>query len=200
MQASTSDNPVRQAISGLASGIYKATASFQTVDSSLSPLWQGLKKLNMGEVQAALRNGADPNETNTQGEPTWPLIGVLDTALGCPADSNKAQQQGTALCIAGALFVQFHFWSIPLQTRATSEFTALAAESTILTDLPEVTAPDCLHLQRRCEPVVRATESCDCCAARLQVTPHCCTLRARVSGLSRLLGRSFTVSPCRSFS
>jgi hypothetical protein len=68
MHASTSDNPVRQAISGLASGIYKATASFQTVDSSLSPLWQGLKKLNMGEVQAALRNGADPNETNTQGE------------------------------------------------------------------------------------------------------------------------------------
>jgi hypothetical protein len=35
------DNPVRAALSGLASGIYKATASFQQVDSSLPPLWQG---------------------------------------------------------------------------------------------------------------------------------------------------------------
>jgi hypothetical protein len=70
MQASTSDNPMRQALSGLASGIYKATASFQTVDPSLSPLWQGLKKLNLGEVQAALRNGADPNETSSQGDPS----------------------------------------------------------------------------------------------------------------------------------
>lgn len=67
VQAS-SDNPVRQALSGLASSIYKATASFQEVDSSLPPLWQGLKKLDMNAVQAALRSGADPNETNVQGE------------------------------------------------------------------------------------------------------------------------------------
>lgn len=63
-----SDNPVRTALSGLASGIYKATASFQQVDSSLPPLWQGLMKLDLSAVQAALRQGADPNETNVQGE------------------------------------------------------------------------------------------------------------------------------------
>lgn len=68
MYASSSDNPVRQALSGLASNIYKATASFQAVDSSLPPLWQGLQKLDMGAVQSALRSGADPNETNTQGD------------------------------------------------------------------------------------------------------------------------------------
>lgn len=67
VQASSEVNPVRQALSGLASGIYKATASFQEVDSSLPPLWQGLKKLDMNAVQAALRNGADPNDANTQG-------------------------------------------------------------------------------------------------------------------------------------
>jgi hypothetical protein len=58
---------VRAAISGLASSIYKASASFQAVDSSLPPLWRGLKRLSMSEVQAALASGADPNETNPQG-------------------------------------------------------------------------------------------------------------------------------------
>lgn len=67
-QASSSDNPVRSALSGLASSIYKATASFQEVDSSLPPLWQGLKKLDKNAVAAALRAGADPNDTNTLGE------------------------------------------------------------------------------------------------------------------------------------
>lgn len=62
-----SDNPARQALSGLVAGIYKATASFQQVDSSLPPLWQALMKLDKGAVQAALRNGADPNEVNVQG-------------------------------------------------------------------------------------------------------------------------------------
>lgn len=74
MQAASSDNPVRQALSGLASSIYKATASFQEVDASLPPLWQGLKKLDKGAVQAALRNGADPNEVNAAGGYLWAVL------------------------------------------------------------------------------------------------------------------------------
>jgi hypothetical protein len=31
------------------------------------PLWKGLQKLDMQAVQAALRSGANPNETNAQG-------------------------------------------------------------------------------------------------------------------------------------
>ena len=73
VQAASSDNPVRQALSGLASSIYKATASFQEVDASLPPLWQGLKKLDKGAVQAALRNRADPNEVNAAGG-LWAML------------------------------------------------------------------------------------------------------------------------------
>uniref|UniRef100_A0A383WEG7 Uncharacterized protein n=1 Tax=Tetradesmus obliquus TaxID=3088 RepID=A0A383WEG7_TETOB len=64
----SSDNPARQVLSGLVSGIYKATSSFQEVDPSLPPLWKGLKKLDMSAAQAALRDGADPNTTNAAGD------------------------------------------------------------------------------------------------------------------------------------
>ncbi|KAF6253459.1 hypothetical protein COO60DRAFT_419456 [Scenedesmus sp. NREL 46B-D3] len=64
----SSDNPARQVLSGLVSSIYKATSSFQEVDASLPPLWRGLKKLDQSAVQAALRDGADPNTTNAAGD------------------------------------------------------------------------------------------------------------------------------------
>ncbi|KXZ54040.1 hypothetical protein GPECTOR_5g15 [Gonium pectorale] len=60
--ASTPVNPVRQAISQVAINVYKASALFSATEPGLSPLWTGLRKLDLGAVSAALRSGADPNE------------------------------------------------------------------------------------------------------------------------------------------
>eukprot|EP00878_Enallax_costatus_P005036 GHUV01005296.1.p1 GENE.GHUV01005296.1~~GHUV01005296.1.p1 ORF type:complete len:195 (+),score=45.96 GHUV01005296.1:102-686(+) len=64
----SSDNPARQALSGVVSNIYKLTAGFQQVDSSLPAIWQGIQKLDKSAVQEALRNGADPNTQNPRGD------------------------------------------------------------------------------------------------------------------------------------
>lgn len=91
-----SDNPARQALTGLVSGIYKATASFQEVDSSLPPLWQALKKLDKGAVQAALRNGADPNEVNVQGVLGDASYGYFDLlGVACMMSQQSTAQQGS---------------------------------------------------------------------------------------------------------
>lgn len=56
-----------QVLSGLASGVYKATAAMQPVDGNLPALWQGIARLDLAAVQSALRAGADPNERNAEG-------------------------------------------------------------------------------------------------------------------------------------
>lgn len=43
------------------------TAGFQSVDTSLPAIWQGIKKLDKSAVQDALRKGADPNTQDPAG-------------------------------------------------------------------------------------------------------------------------------------
>lgn len=53
VDTSSSASPARQAISGLVSGIYKATAAFQAVEPGTSPLWAAVQKLDLsGEDMA----------------------------------------------------------------------------------------------------------------------------------------------------
>ena len=68
LDTTTSANPARQAISGLVSTIYKATASFQTVDATLPPLWQALLKLDLAGVQSAIRAGQDLNQRSSSND------------------------------------------------------------------------------------------------------------------------------------
>jgi hypothetical protein len=55
VDTSSSASPARQAISGLVSGIYKATAAFQAVEPGTSPLWAAVQKLDLsGEDMASV--------------------------------------------------------------------------------------------------------------------------------------------------
>eukprot|EP00878_Enallax_costatus_P011076 GHUV01011568.1.p1 GENE.GHUV01011568.1~~GHUV01011568.1.p1 ORF type:complete len:158 (+),score=27.55 GHUV01011568.1:102-575(+) len=92
----SSDNPARQALSGVVSNIYKLTAGFQQVDSSLPAIWQGIQKLDKSAVQEALRNGADPNTQNPRGD--TPLLFIAREGKHCAhaAGFNRATDRPTA--------------------------------------------------------------------------------------------------------
>ncbi|GLC35235.1 hypothetical protein PLESTB_000587000 [Pleodorina starrii] len=66
--AFTPDNPLRQAISQVAINVYKVSAMMDKSEAGLSPLWSGLKKLDLAAVTAAIRAGADVNERDAAGD------------------------------------------------------------------------------------------------------------------------------------
>ncbi|KAG2498660.1 hypothetical protein HYH03_003406 [Edaphochlamys debaryana] len=66
-------NPVRQALSQVASTVYKVSAAMSKPEPAQSPLWTGLKKLDLGAVQTAIRSGADLNEREV-GSGDTPLL------------------------------------------------------------------------------------------------------------------------------
>jgi hypothetical protein len=45
-----SDNPIRNVISGVVSGIYKVQGAMSAAETGLSPLWSGIKRMDLGNV------------------------------------------------------------------------------------------------------------------------------------------------------
>jgi hypothetical protein len=119
MDTTTSANPARQAISGLVSTIYKATASFQTVDATLPPLWQALLKLDLGAVQSAIRAGQDINQRNSsndtpllyiarEGHYKYPPADIPALLIQSGADLEAKDNKGrTALQVSGLITLCF---------------------------------------------------------------------------------------------
>ncbi|KAG1672358.1 hypothetical protein FOA52_010976 [Chlamydomonas sp. UWO 241] len=89
-------NPMRAAITGLVSGIYKATGGMAAVDPSTSPLWTAIMKLDLGGVKAAISTGGNLNETNANGDTPLLYIARQGHYKYPPADIPRA------LCVGGA--------------------------------------------------------------------------------------------------
>ncbi|MEW5297985.1 MAG: hypothetical protein WDW38_003716 [Sanguina aurantia] len=66
--AADSPNPARAVITGIVQGIYQATAGVSQTEPGLSPLWAGVKKLNLSMVQSAIQGGANLNEVDANGD------------------------------------------------------------------------------------------------------------------------------------
>lgn len=58
----------RQAVSDIASAVYKMTAFLQQTDPSLSLLWQSILKLDLNGVTNTISKGGDVNERNAAGD------------------------------------------------------------------------------------------------------------------------------------
>lgn len=99
VRAAASDvNPMRQVLSGVVSGIYKATATFSAAEPGLSPVWSAIKRLDEGGLKDALRNGGDVNERNGNGG-GWGQAGagrggLVGGPAGAPAPSGQVQLGG----------------------------------------------------------------------------------------------------------
>uniref|UniRef100_A0A7S0R2P2 Uncharacterized protein n=1 Tax=Chlamydomonas leiostraca TaxID=1034604 RepID=A0A7S0R2P2_9CHLO len=68
-QQQSSDNPVRQVLAGVVSGIYKASAAVSVPEPGLSPLWAAIKRLDTAGLKTHMqRGGVDLNERNANGD------------------------------------------------------------------------------------------------------------------------------------
>lgn len=68
MVAASSENPVRAAISNVVSAVYKASGAMTPPEPGLSPLWQAIKRVDSGGVDAAVAAKADLNERDANGD------------------------------------------------------------------------------------------------------------------------------------
>ncbi|KAJ9533985.1 hypothetical protein QJQ45_027059, partial [Haematococcus lacustris] len=66
--ASDFQNPVRQTIANIVTGIYKASAGVTSVEPGLSPMWTAVKKLDLQGVKVAISQGLDLNERDANGD------------------------------------------------------------------------------------------------------------------------------------
>lgn len=67
-------SPVRQVLTQVVSGVYKASALFAQPEPGLSPLWAAVKKLDAAGVSAAAAAGANLNERDAAGD--TPLLAI----------------------------------------------------------------------------------------------------------------------------
>ncbi|KAF5843676.1 hypothetical protein DUNSADRAFT_10851 [Dunaliella salina] len=157
-------NPVREAISGLATNIYKATALFAPVEPGTSPMWASILKLDSTGMSLCMKNGANANERGPTGE--TPLLYISREGhykyppqeipkmlidMGADLEQRNAQDL-TALevsllsgwqNIAGGLLVLLY--EDMLQDKELL-LKAGASTSGVPSIAPRVTCPDCKRL------------------------------------------------------
>mmetsp|Transcript_26335 Transcript_26335/g.71258 ORF Transcript_26335/g.71258 Transcript_26335/m.71258 type:complete len:203 (+) Transcript_26335:50-658(+) len=142
-------NPVRQAISGLATNIYKATALFAPVEPGTSPMWASILKLDSDGMRLCMKNGANANERGPTGETPllyiakeghykYPPQEIPQMLIDMGADlEQKNSQNLTALEVS-----LLSGW----QNIAELLLKAGANTSGVPSIAPRVTCPDCKRL------------------------------------------------------
>ncbi|GFR45160.1 hypothetical protein Agub_g6544 [Astrephomene gubernaculifera] len=150
LAAFTSDNPVRQTLSQVASNVYKVSAMFSQPEPGLTPLWAAVKRLDLSAVKAALNSGASPDERDATSGDT-PLLMIARAGhykyppSEIPAALVRAGADLEARDKAGLTALQISLLS-GWQNIAELLISSGASTAGVAEVKPRLTCPDCKRL------------------------------------------------------
>ncbi|KAL6747179.1 ankyrin repeat-containing domain protein, partial [Haematococcus lacustris] len=147
--ASDFQNPVRQTIANIVTGIYKASAGVTSVEPGLSPMWTAVKKLDLQGVKVAISQGLDLNERDANGD--TPLLYIARAGhykyppREIPAALLEAGADKEARDKAGLTALQV---SLLAGWQNISELLIKAGADTsgVRSIVPRLTCPDCKRI------------------------------------------------------
>lgn len=142
-------NPVRTAVGGFATNMFKLAAAFQSKDPNLSQLWNAIKSLDQAAVQQALQAGGNPNETLPTGDTPllfiareghykYPPAEIPTQLIRAGADLEAKDRGGLTALQVSLLSGWQNIAELLLQNKADT--------SGVASIKPRLTCPDCKRL------------------------------------------------------